>query len=1052
MASPAVTSRLQLEFKIDAEALNACLPFLEGELSPAFLARYESESIGGIDEETLRALRARLESLQEIERRKESMIKTLEESGKMNAALKNRIESTFDRAKLEDYYRPFRPWKQNQAAQAVACGLTELARRIATGDLGDQSLEDLAQEHVESSGLPNAEAVLETTSHLIAQWIADDPYVRAHVREEMRKRGRFVSKVVTQDAGLRDKYKDVQKVNDLVNQIPPQRYYALRRAEREKAVRVDIDLAEDGVLEWMDKRFLDGERGSRRRRRKGAEEGGSPAEEETADLASDAESAGSDAASEEAPAPLEVTSASPVTADSTAEEPSSGAKTTEEAGYDVTLPGDDPPSKEPEEAGSSAEEGRDASAASSDVPFEPASGSESPQEATPDSSETPTGETPSGPTSVPAAEHPEAHAAESSPASAPDKTRSVTQVEAPDPPSALKEPLQGPVREYVAKAVREAYQRQIFGACEIDIRTEIKEKADHEYLRMLARILRGFLLTPPYGAKPMLAVDPGLRNNSKFVVVDRAGKFVNSFPLPLKSDEKAEESRATFKSVVAEHEIAAVAVGNGTQARQVGVQLRKWIDQDDLKVDVVVVDEAGLQHYATSKECRARFADLDTRSRTALCLALRLQNPLHELLHIDPRHYGFAPFQNDVGRARLQRIIDDACASAVNRVGVDLDTAGADLLRWVAGIDRNTAQAIVTARDEGKVRTLADLEPILGAENHRAAVGFLRFHRSEQPLDRTALIPEWFPLAEKVATDNQVPMADLVGNAERVRSISFDAYQEEFGERLCHIVSVELERPWRDPRGPWRRPRFERDLTSIEEVREGMEIEGVVTNLTSFGVFVDLGIQQEGLVHISEMGRRFVRDPRELLRVGDVIRVGVMSVERDKERIGLTMRPMDRGMRAKIAEQARQPRRQPRKDRGPVRAATARRDGLVTGREDDGRERRGGRGGRGEGGRGRSGPGRSGPGRGGPGQRGGGGSGSKRGDRQGSGRGGPRQGRSEGRGGGRRFDRDEEAAMSQAPEVNRPGWNPFKSFFETTDETGQDTQQGGETGEQGSES
>ncbi|MCB9881547.1 MAG: S1 RNA-binding domain-containing protein [Planctomycetes bacterium] len=1022
MASPSVTSRLQLEFKLPPEVLQSLLPFLENDVPAPYVARYESEIVQGMDEDTLRALRARLEVLDEIERRKEAMIQTLEQAGKMTPALKNRIESTYDRAKLEDYFRPFRPWRQNQAAHAVVMGLSPFAEKIARGDLDGKTLAEAAEAFVDADkGLPTADAVLDATLHLVAQWIADDPYVRAHVRDEMRKRGRFVSKSITQDKGLLDRYKDVAHVNDPVNQISPQRYYTLRRAEREKAVRVEIHLEEEPVLAWIDARYLDGERGAKRRRHRKGHDDARPGDSdhttdeidhltEEGDHLTDDESVLSNVATEGDLPPA-----------------SQDAKTTEESGYDVPIPGDLDDSTVQNDH-ESADESVDGGAtmeselvATEETAPDEISGSD-PEVA---SEEAPASED----DAVPAAQ--ERHV-----------PHGVEEVEAPGPPAPPESPLEGEAREFMARAVREAYQRQIFGACEIDVRTEIKEKADHEYLRMLSRILRGFLLTPPFGARPVLGIDPGLRANSKIAVVSATGAILHQGVLPLRGDEKAEGARSDLAKLIEEHGIQAFAVGNGTHARQAGVLLRQWARDAGWNVELHVVDEAGLQTYASSKEARERFAGFDTRTRAAACLALRLQDPLREVVQIDARQLGLATFQNDVGRGRLQRVFDDAYVSAVHRVGVDLESAPFDVLRRVAGVGDEKAKELIALRSSGSLTNLAALESVLG-DGYSLAVGFLRLGGdAADPLDRTAIHPAWRPVVERMSSDLQVPMADLVGSRDRIRSLNIDPYYEEFGRGPVELVRRELEFPWRDVRGHLRHLRPKDDVQTIEDVQEGMEFEGIVTNLTSFGVFVDLGIAQEGLVHISELNRRFVRDPRELLRVGDMVRVRILSVDRKKERIGLSMRPPERsehgprgrGPAPRDEARGQAPRRPPR-ERGPVRAASARRDGLVTGREDDAR------------GRGRGGPGgRSGGGPRGAGGRGGGarGGGSGDRDRQGAGRSGARSsgGRGGGGGGGgprrdrgsRQDFRDRGDEMTQTPEIRRPGWNPFRSFFQQDDD------------------
>ncbi|HEX6371372.1 MAG TPA: Tex family protein [Longimicrobium sp.] len=448
--------------------------------------------------------------------------------------------------------------------------------------------------------------------------------------------------------------------------------------------------------------------------------------------------------------------------------------------------------------------------------------------------------------------------------------------------------------EQMGTAVEDAYRRLISPSVEVEVRMELKTRADEEAITIFGRNLEALLLQPPAGGRTVLGVDPGYRTGCKLAVVSRTGALLTTGIVYLHQEDRA---RHELARIIREQGVELVAVGNGTASRE-SDKLAKEVVRDlpaDRRPAVVMVNEAGASVYSASDIAREEFPELDLTMRSAVSIARRLQDPLAELVKIDPKSIGVGQYQHDVSQTRLKRRLDETVESCVNRVGVELNTASPALLSYVAGIGPTVAQRIVQQRDgEGPFRSRAELlkkVPGLGPKTYEQAAGFLRVRGGAHPLDASAVHPERYRLVERMAKDLSVDMTTLVGNEAAVSRIDLTKYVGDgVGLPTLQDIVAELQKPGRDPREQFEAPAFRDDVQSLEDLKEGMSLQGTVTNVVAFGAFVDVGVHQDGLVHVSELSDRFVRDPNEAVKVGDRVTVRVMSVDVPRKRIALSMK------------------------------------------------------------------------------------------------------------------------------------------------------------------
>ena len=452
------------------------------------------------------------------------------------------------------------------------------------------------------------------------------------------------------------------------------------------------------------------------------------------------------------------------------------------------------------------------------------------------------------------------------------------------------------LRREIETAAEDAYKRLLAPSCEVDVAVEKKMAADRAAVEVFAENLRHLLLAAPLGEKAVLAIDPGIRTGCKVAMMDSTGKYLGKtviFP-----QQKPDEAARAVALIVNKYRPEAIAVGNGTAGREteafVRDTLRRLREQHpEIPTPMVVsVSEAGASVYSASEIARKEFPDLDLTVRGAISIGRRLQDPLAELVKIDPKAIGVGQYQHDVHQPLLGAKLDEVVVSCVNGVGVELNTASAPLLERVSGVGASLAKSIVEWRNEnGKFRTREDLKKVkgLGAKAFEQCAGFLRIRDSENPLDASAVHPERYELVSKMAGDLGVSLRELVGNAAAAKKIDVRRYMSnDVGEPTLKDIVSELAKPGRDPRAVFEPPKFRDDVTKIEDVKEGMKLEGVVTNVTAFGAFVDIGVHQDGLVHLSELSDSFVSDPASVVKAGDRLKVTVIGVDRARGRISLS--------------------------------------------------------------------------------------------------------------------------------------------------------------------
>jgi uncharacterized protein len=452
---------------------------------------------------------------------------------------------------------------------------------------------------------------------------------------------------------------------------------------------------------------------------------------------------------------------------------------------------------------------------------------------------------------------------------------------------------EGLVSQQVRMAVHDSYKRLLSSSMETEVRLATKKRADEEAIRVFVENLRQLLLAPPLGQKNVLAIDPGFRTGCKVVCLDRQGKLLHTETIyPLQSEKAAAEAGSKIREMCERFGIEAIAVGNGTAGRETETFIRSL----DLpkNIQVVMVNESGASVYSASEVAREEFPDQDVTVRGAVSIGRRLMDPLAELVKIDPKSIGVGQYQHDVDQGALKNSLDDVVVSSVNRVGVEVNTASKQLLTYISGLGPQLAKGIVEYRNGyGPFQSREGLKqvPRLGPKAFEQAAGFLRIGDGENPLDRSAVHPESYPIVDAMARDLGFSVLDLMREEKLRERINLKQYiSEKVGLPTLNDILSELSKPGRDPREQFEAFRFAEGVEKIEDVKPGMKLPGIVTNLTAFGVFVDIGVHQDGLVHISELSNRFVKNPAEVVKVHQKVLVTVLDVDLERRRISLSMK------------------------------------------------------------------------------------------------------------------------------------------------------------------
>ena len=710
MLPPSLIARLAQELAIaPRQVTNTLALFAEGNTLP-FIARYRKEATEGLDEVQLRDVRDRAAYLEEMEERRAAILKSVEEQGKLDDALRARLLAADTKQALEDLYLPFKPKRRTRGMMAMERGLLPLADLLWDGTAGDAEVEQAAAGHVNAEGeVADVAAALQGARDILAERVAEDADVRGQVREMTRAKGAVRSTVLAgKEQNEHSKFRDYFDFKQPLREIPSHRMLAIRRGEAEGELAWSVEAPVEEIASALDARVV-----GRRRA--------------TAQLA------------------------------------------------------------------------------------------------------------------------------------------------------------------LVAK---DAYKRLLAPAIEVELRLELKTRADEEAIVIFGRNLEQLLLAPPAGGRVVIGLDPGFRTGVKVAVVSRTGAIVATDAFFLHQPDRF---AAQLTRLVEAHAPELIAIGNGTASRETETLVKQTLQaRGGPQPEVVVVNEAGASVYSASDVAREELPDLDVSLRGAASIARRLQDPLAELVKIDPKSIGVGQYQHDVNQTRLKNRLDETVMSCVNRVGVEVNTASVSLLAYVAGIGPTLAQNLVRHRDaRGGLRSRRELldVPRLGAKAFEQAAGFLRIRGGDEPLDATAVHPERYEVVQRIAQDLGAPLTELLANEQSLEHVTLTRYvTPEVGLPTLQDILGELRKPGRDPRAAFEKPAFRDDVAEPKDLTEGMVLEGVVTNIVAFGAFVDIGVHQDGLVHVSQLSDRYVKDPNDVVKVGQRVRVTVMSVDLERNRIALTMK------------------------------------------------------------------------------------------------------------------------------------------------------------------
>lgn len=689
----------------------------EGNTIP-FIARYRKEATGTLDDEQLRKLYERLVYLRNLEEKKEQVLASIEEQGKLTEELKKQILEAQTQVVVEDLYRPYRPKRRTRATIAKEKGLEPLSTLIMLQKT-KESLEEVAKQYInEEKGVANVQEALEGARDIIAENISDEADYRSWIRKQTMQKGHIISSA--KDEKAESVYENYYEFDEPVNRLAGYRTLALNRGEKEKFLTVKIEAPQEDILRYLEKKIIHGE------------------------------------------------------------------------------------------------------------------------------------------------------------------NLSTTQI--------LKE------------AIEDSYKRLIAPAIEREIRGELTEKAEDGAIEVFGKNLEQLLMQPPIVGHTVLGWDPAFRTGCKLAVVDPTGKVVDTtviYPTAPTTPQKIQAAKDTLKKLIAKYNISLISVGNGTASREsemIIVDLLKEIPQ---KVQYIIVNEAGASVYSASKLATEEFPNFDVGQRSAASIARRLQDPLAELVKIDPKSIGVGQYQHDMNQKKLNDTLSGVVESCVNRVGVGLNTASAPLLSYISGITSAIAKNIVTYREEqGRFETRKQLLKVakLGPKAFEQCAGFLRIQNGKNPLDTTSVHPESYEAAEKLLkkqgfTTEDICAGKLAGLSLTIKDYKKLAEELEIGEITLRDIVKELEKPGRDPRDEMPKPILRTDVLEMKDLKEGMILKGTVRNVIDFGAFVDIGVHQDGLVHISQMtNKKFIKHPLEVVSVGDIVDVKVMSVDLKKKRIQLTMK------------------------------------------------------------------------------------------------------------------------------------------------------------------
>lgn len=710
-----IIAKIARELGIRNNQAEAAVKLIDEGCTIPFIARYRKEATGALNDEVLRNLYDRLIYLRNLEDKKQTVLASIEEQGKLTEELKKQILAAETQVAVDDLYRPYRPKRRTRATIAKEKGLEPLANVIMLQML-KTPLEEEAAAYVDAEkGVESVEDAINGAKDILAEFVSDNADYRKHIRELTIKKGRLVS--AAKDPEAESVYEMYYEFDEALSKVAGHRTLAINRGEKEKFLTVKIEAPEEDICRYLEKQVITN--------------------------------------------------------------------------------------------------------------------------------------------------------------------------------------TQGQMAPVLCEVVTDAYERLIAPAIEREIRSDLSEKAEDGAIKVFGKNLQQLLMQPPIAGQVVLGWDPAFRTGCKLAVVDPTGKVLDTTVIyPTAPQNKVEEAKAVLKKLIAKYHITLISLGNGTASReseQVIVQLLKEIP---VQVQYIIVNEAGASVYSASKLATEEFPNFDVGQRSAASMARRLQDPLAELVKIDPKSIGVGQYQHDMNQKKLSEALGGVVEDCVNRVGVDLNTASASLLEYISGISKVIAKNIVTYREEnGSFTSRSQLLKVakLGPKAYEQCAGFMRITGGKNPLDATGVHPESYAatkelLAKLGYTLEDVSNRSVVGISKKISDYKKLASELEIGELTLRDIVKELEKPARDPREDMPKPILRSDVLEMKDLTPGMVLKGTVRNVIDFGAFVDIGVHQDGLVHISQICDRYIKHPLEAVSVGDIVDVKVLSVDLKKQRIQLTMK------------------------------------------------------------------------------------------------------------------------------------------------------------------
>lgn len=710
-----IMKKIAAELGVRANQVEAAVKLIDEGCTIPFIARYRKEATGALNDEQLRDLYDRLVYLRNLEEKKQTVLASIEEQGKLTEELRSQILAAETQVAVDDLYRPYRPKRRTRATIAKEKGLEPLANILMLQMLKTPVLEEASKYVDLEKEVATPEEALAGAQDILAEFISDNADYRKHIRELTMKKGSLVS--VAKDPEAESVYEMYYDYNEPLARAAGHRTLAINRGEKEKVLTVRIEAPVDDVIRYLEKQVITN--------------------------------------------------------------------------------------------------------------------------------------------------------------------------------------TQAQTAQILRDVIADAYDRLIAPAIEREIRNDLSEKAEDGAIKVFGKNLEQLLMQPPIKGQVVLGWDPAFRTGCKLAVVDETGKVLDTTVIyPTAPQNKVEEAKAVLQKLISKYHITLISLGNGTASReseQIIVQLLKEIP---VHVQYIIVNEAGASVYSASKLATEEFPNFDVGQRSATSMARRLQDPLAELVKIDPKSIGVGQYQHDMNQKKLSEALSGVVEDCVNRVGVDLNTASASLLEYISGISKVIAKNIVTYREEnGAFTARSQLLKVakLGPKAYEQSAGFMRISDGKNPLDATGVHPESYAatkaLLEKMGyTLEDVKNRNVVGISKKIRDYKKLAEELEIGELTLRDIVKELEKPARDPRDDMPKPILRSDVLEMKDLTPGMVLKGTVRNVIDFGAFVDIGVHQDGLVHISQMCDRYIKHPLEVVSVGDIVEVKVLSVDLKKQRIQLTMK------------------------------------------------------------------------------------------------------------------------------------------------------------------